>query len=123
MTKIANINNDTDFLTLMNEVLTDRGWQTVVCRESNIAHTTIKEENPDLVILDIRMESPESGWNVLELLKLDRQTRDLPVIVCSAAAADLAAREEWLRAHGVYTLPKPFDLEDLYGLVERVLPG
>jgi CheY-like chemotaxis protein len=120
--KLAVVNNDTDFLTLMTEVLKERGWQTVVCRESHGAYNTIKDAQPDAVILDVRMESPESGWNILELIRLDPATRDIPVLVCSAAAIELREKEEWLKSHGVATLLKPFDIEDLYEAVEKILP-
>jgi len=120
--KLVVVNNDTDFLTLMTEVLSDRGWQVLVCRESGGAYPVVKEEQPDAVILDVRMESPESGWNVVELLQLDPETRHIPILVCSGAMAELKEKEEWLRQHGITTLPKPFDLDDLYGAVEAMVP-
>src|SRR5579884_2938477 len=90
--RVTVVNNDTDFLSLMKEVLADRGWETTVIRESGSAYRLIKEHQPDVLLLDIRMETPESGWNVLELLKLDPETRDIPVVVCSAAALDVRRR-------------------------------
>jgi DNA-binding response OmpR family regulator len=68
------------------------------------------------------MESPEAGWSILELLKLDPATNSIPVIVCSAAIDDLRSREPWLAHHGIVTLPKPFDIDDLYKRVEAALP-
>lgn len=121
MPKIAVINNDTDFLTLMNELLTARGWETVICREGHNAFSIIKQEEPVMVILDIRMETPEMGWNVLELMKLDPATRHIPVVVCSAAVIDLKAKQDWLSEHGIDILLKPFDIDDLYATVERTL--
>lgn len=121
MPRIVVVNNDTDFLTLMGDLLETRGWEAVVCREGRSAVPIIKREMPDLVILDIRMEAPESGWTILELLTLDPMTRDLPVIVCSAAVQELQAREPWLNSHGISILPKPFDIDDLYSRVEEGL--
>jgi len=119
--KVAVINNDTDFLSLMNDLLNSSGWDTIVCRESNLAVGMVKADKPDIVVLDVRMETPESGWNVLELLKLDPDTRHLPIVVCSAAVGDLREREEWLRGHGVQTLPKPFDIDDLFAAINTAL--
>jgi DNA-binding response OmpR family regulator len=122
MVRIAVVNDDTTFLSLMSALLAERGWMMMEVRESGNAYTKLKEEQPDLVILDIRMGSPEAGWNILELLKLDPATSSIPVIVCSAALDDLRSREPWLAHHGIITLPKPFDIDDLYRRVEAALP-
>jgi CheY-like chemotaxis protein len=67
------------------------------------------------------MSSPEAGWTLLELLTLDRETRNIPVIVCSAAVRDLHAHEDMLKQFGIAILPKPFDIARLYMEVEEAL--
>jgi DNA-binding response OmpR family regulator len=121
MARIAVINDDTTFLSLMHSLLQEKGWDTVILKESSKAYEQIKKDPPDLIILDIRMESQESGWTVLELIKLDPATNSVPIIVCSAAVDDLRSREPWLMHHGIVTLPKPFDIDDLYRRVEAAL--
>ena len=123
MARIAVVNNDTDFLTLMHDLLTEGGWDSFLCREADICAQTIKQEQPDLVILDIRMGTPEGGWTILELLTLDPATRQIPVIVCSADHRELQDKADWLRQHSILTLPKPFDLDDLYQTVSSALGG
>jgi CheY-like chemotaxis protein len=121
MTRIAVVNDDTVFLDMMVAVLQERGWKVEVCREGDKAFGYIKDHRPDLVILDIRMESPETGWTVLELLTLDSDTVSIPVIVCSAAIMDLRAHESLLQKYGIAVLPKPFDIATLYLQVEEAL--
>jgi CheY-like chemotaxis protein len=121
MTRIAVVNDDTVFLDMMAAVLSERGWDTRVYREGHNAFGELKRDPPDLIILDIRMGSPETGWTLLELLVLARETRDIPVIVCSAAIRDLQAHEETLQQYGVAILPKPFDIARLYTEVEQAL--
>jgi len=106
---------------MMAAVLAEKDWDVEVHRESTTAFQQLKQNPPDLIILDIRMETPESGWNILELLTLDRETRHIPVIVCSAAVRDLRAHEEWLMQNGIGVLPKPFNLDQLFGQVETAL--
>ncbi len=62
---------------------------------------------PDLVILDIRMEHQEAGWMVLDLMRLDPRTRDIPVIISSADHQALHEREAMLRPQGYAILEKP----------------
>ncbi len=123
MVRIAVVNDDTDFLTLMGELLEDRGWSAVIHREGDDAYRKVKLDAPDLIILDIRMGNPEEGWKILELLTLDPDTRTIPVIVCSAAIDDLRSKEDWLNQRGISVLPKPFDIDDLYQSVEARLAG
>lgn len=121
MTRIAVINDDTDFLTLMGELLEDRGWTAIIHREGEDAYRLLKQDFPDLIILDIRMGNPEQGWKILELVTLDPETNAIPVIVCSAAIDDLRSKQDWLNEHGISVLPKPFDIDDLYREVEAML--
>jgi len=120
---IVVINDDTDFLTLMSDLLSDiEGYEVLVCREGNRAYQFVKENLPDLVILDIRIEGQEAGWTILECLTLDPTTRPIPLIVCSAAIRELQEHQPMLDRYGIDVLPKPFDLDDLLDKVERCLP-
>ena len=121
--RIVVINDDTAFLDLMHELLQDEeGFDVLICREWEDAHGFVKEHRPDLVILDIRMGGEETGWTILNLLTLDPATRPIPVIVCSAAIQSLHEQQPWLDKFGICALPKPFDLDMLLEMVNRVLP-
>jgi twitching motility two-component system response regulator PilH len=89
---IAVVNDDTAFLNLMYELLTDEGYSCFLHIVGSTAYEKIRDEMPDLVILDVRMDEPESGWHVFDLLKLDPETHDIPVIVCSADAHKFVTR-------------------------------
>ena len=115
MTKpvVAIVNDDTQFLRLMELVLADAGYETVIFYEGGSAYNDIKEQMPDLVVLDIRLEHPEAGWSIVELLRLDRETAHIPIIICSADYAALEEREDYLKTKRCDVLRKPFDIEDL----------
>jgi CheY-like chemotaxis protein len=120
--QIVVINDDTDFLSLMSELLTDVGeYDVEVCREGNHAYQFVKEKQPDLAILDIRMEGQEAGWAILECLTLDPNTRSIPLIVCSAAIRELHEHQELLDRYGIDVLSKPFDLDALLEKVATAL--
>lgn len=120
--RIVVINDDTDFLSLMSELLTEVGeYDVEICRESDHAYQFVKEKEPDLAILDIRMEGQERGWAILECLTLDPKTKPIPLIVCSAAIRELQAHQEMLDLYGIDVLTKPFDLDLLLEKVEAAL--
>jgi CheY-like chemotaxis protein len=82
----------------------------------------IKDTRPDLVILDLMMGREQTGWAVLDLLRDDPATSDIPVILCSAAAPALQQCPARAANHGaVESVAKPFDVDDLLGVIERLL--
>jgi len=120
---IAVANDDTDFLALMGELLRDEGYRVSIHRVAKNAYDELKAALPDLVVLDIHMETPEAGWTLLELLTLEPTLSRIPVVVCSADVVALRAKTENLRAHGCDILEKPFDLDDLLEKVRLGLVG
>lgn len=120
--RLVVINDDTPFLQLMEALLEgEEGYDVSVRKEWEQAYEFVKQQRPDLVILDIVMNNEERGWNILNLLTLDPETRPIPVIVCSAAVQSLQQHAPMLDRHGIRALPKPFDLEDLLSAVEETL--
>lgn len=115
------VNDDTTFLSLMQTLLREEGYEVSLQIEGDSAYPRIREVRPDLVILDIRMEHPETGWEVLNLLRLDPETTDLPVVVCSADSQFLREKAAHLREKNCDILEKPFDLPDLLNRVEAVV--
>src|SRR5919202_6885139 len=119
---IAVINDDTAFLDLMQELLhNEEGYRVSICKEASSAYQFVKEQRPDLVILDIRVGHEEGGWTILELINLDPATRPIPVIVCSAALHSLAEHQPLLEQYGCEVLAKPFDLDALLAKIEAAL--
>jgi CheY-like chemotaxis protein len=118
---IAVVNDDTTFLSLMHDLLTDEGYQVVLHIEGATAYQLIKQEMPDLVILDIRIEHPESGWVTLDLIRLDPATTRIPVLVCSADARQLREKADRLKQMRCDVIEKPFDLDDLLASVHASL--
>ena len=115
------MNDDTDFLALMEQVLTDEGYDVDLMRGLKDAHDHIRATQPDLVICDIVMKDEERGWDLVELLTLDPQTTAIPLIVCSAAVASLAERREVLAEQGIRAIAKPFDLSRLVDVIRDAL--
>jgi DNA-binding response OmpR family regulator len=119
---IAVVNDDKPYIEMMAEVLGDEGYSAISCLAGAGAYALIQREQPDLVILDLKLEQPDSGMNVLQMLRLDRETLHLPVIVCSADTPFLMVKAHELRAHRCDILHKPFSLDDLLATIVRNLP-
>ncbi|MDQ3809286.1 MAG: response regulator [Chloroflexota bacterium] len=121
--RIAVIDDDTVFLELMHDLLgLGEGYQVFSSADSLGCVEFIERVSADLVILDLMLGGQDTGWTVLDLLRSHPSTRELPVIVCSAATPALEAKAPQLQALGhVSCISKPFDLEQLVATVERML--
>jgi PleD family two-component response regulator len=91
--KVVIVNGSTEILELLETVL-DAGHYDVVFVESSAhAYSQIKRVKPDLVILCVRMEDVE-GLQVLSMLKLDAETRAIPVLTYTTEGESEEEEEE-----------------------------
>jgi len=112
------VNDDIDFIDAIKILLTELNtYKVSVIHEGEKAYQVIKKTLPDLVILDIRMDTPHRGWSILDLLKLDPKTSPIPVIVCTATTLN-EEKVNWLKKHNISLLLKPFEIFDLQTLVD-----
>ncbi len=114
--------NDTDeILQAFRDILEDAGYEVVL---SGIAYKSADEVihvKPDLIILDYIFGGEKLGWQLLQLLKMHRETAHIPVIICTAATRDVRDIEGQLKAVGVRVVSKPFDIDDLLTAVAEAL--
>jgi DNA-binding response OmpR family regulator len=119
--RIAVIDNDRTLVDLAAELFLDQGWDSDTYLEGSGAVRALSLKPPDVIILDLFLDGPETGWDILQRLKIDATTRDVPVIIWSGAVDRLRDKEDWLLAQGIPTLGKPFEITELYRLVEDAL--
>ena len=91
--KVLIVNGSGDVLEALEPALGARdGCQSFV-ESSAHAYSQIKRVRPDLVILCVEIDDAE-GLNVLSMLKLDSDTRDIPVVTYTSAGVDESAEDE-----------------------------
>lgn len=80
------------------------------------------DETPDLILLDVFMPEMD-GFAVLKVLKANKDLQHIPVIMMSIIE-DENRRQQALEYGAAGFFPKPFDLQELIGLVlERLSNG
>jgi DNA-binding response OmpR family regulator len=92
---------------LLRRRLEKQGYAVTCAEDGKKALAMVESDDPDLILLDIMM--PElDGFAVLERLKANKHTRDIPVIVISALD-DTASAVRCIEQGAEDFLPKPFD--------------
>ena len=121
--RIAVVDDDAVFLDLMQDLLgLGEGYDVVTNADWAVSVDFIKHTQPDLIMLDLMLGRTQTGWAVLDLLGADEATRDIPVILCSAAAPALDHRPTHApQPLTVVSLAKPFDLDDLLSTIDQLL--
>jgi DNA-binding response OmpR family regulator len=115
-------NHDPTLIRLLDHVLTDAGFQTAQLPEGSAAYEEIKKRRPDLVVLDTWLETRESGWALLQVLLLDAETREIPVLICSSDRDEFERRAGTLEGHAHYgILNKPYDIDKLVEKIHEML--
>lgn len=116
------INDTPEILELFRELLEGEGYRVSLYSYAFRDLTEIKRIKPDLLILDFMIGGEDYGWQMLQKLKMDRATANLPVIICTAAIAVVRDLEGHLREKGVTVVLKPFDIDELLNEVRTRLP-
>ena len=80
--KVVVVNGNTEVLGMLESVLDAGRYDMVFVESGEHAYSQIKKVLPNLVILCTRIERLE-GFQLLTMLKLDPQTRDIPVLTCT----------------------------------------
>lgn len=79
--RILVVDDEENIRILYSEELQDEGYDVIVASNAEEADIKIRESNPDLITLDIRMP----GTDGIELLrKLRERDKNIPIVMCSA---------------------------------------
>jgi len=119
--KILIVDDEYAFCRSLKIFLEKIGFQTIVTTNGEHALDILKEENPAIMTLDIRMPGL-NGYDILQ--KVKRMHPDLFIIVITAI--DVPKMDEMLEHSGAHALlHKPIDLQKLsdtlYGFVGHLL--
>jgi twitching motility two-component system response regulator PilH len=100
---------------LIAEVLQEEGYSVGVACNGHEALERLPEVNPDLVITDLMMPKL-SGEQVCNVIQADPNYCSVPVVLMTARQDEVARVSCRFDAF----LPKPFDLYNLLGIVQRL---
>jgi CheY-like chemotaxis protein len=78
------VGDDSDFSYLMQRYVRQSGYQMTIAHPGEKALKLAKQKRPAVIVLEI--DPPETvGWDMLQALKADPDTHNIPVVICSWA--------------------------------------
>ena len=118
--RVVCVEDEAEMIDLIRLILGRKGFEVIGAKGGKQGLEVIREEKPDLVLLDLMMPDMD-GWEVYQQLKADQETRDIPVIVVTAKAQSI---DKVLGLHIAKVedyISKPFSPQELMDSVDQVL--
>ena len=126
--KILIVDDDVDHTKSIQVILESEDYSVVTACDRNEGMEKIKQEKPDLIILDVMMTTWHDGFEMSRELKKNPQFKEIPILMLTAVKErtglgfkSTAGDPEWLPVDGF--MDKPIEPESLLSEVEDLLSG
>ncbi len=87
MAKIAIIDDDPDILDASSLVLTSKGYEVITAQNPDDGYKIVKENHPDLIILDVMMNEPDDGFFLAQKFRKNKITT--PIIMYTSISKSI----------------------------------
>ena len=109
-----------DILNLLQATLEFKGYRVVTAREGNEALEAIGKERPLLIITDILMPKMD-GFSLVHQLRLNPETRDIPVVFLSATYVAPEDKTFALNLGVIRFIEKPVDFDQFLPTISELI--
>lgn len=117
--KILIVDDEPDAVTFLEERLRLEGYETIEASEGVRAIELAHKNQPDLILLDIRMPAG-TGQTVLHALRKHPDTKTIPVVVITGVDEE-GLEKKILSAGAQGFFRKPYDPETLLAMIRALL--
>jgi two-component system alkaline phosphatase synthesis response regulator PhoP len=90
--KILIIDDDIDLVEAIRLTLENAGFIVIDAQDGQKGLEKIKKEEPDLVLLDVMMETQDEGFHIAYQIRNKTETADLPIIMLTAVGQETGFR-------------------------------
>lgn len=114
------VEDDPDILKLLDATLTFKGYRVLTARNGREGLEAIQRKRPAIVIADIMMPRLD-GFGLVHRMRINPQTRDIPVVFITATYIAREDREFALNIGATHFLQKPIELEKFLAMIAELL--
>jgi CheY-like chemotaxis protein len=115
------VDDEPDIVLMVRTILELEGDSVIEAGTGEQALEVLEREEPDVVLLDIRLPGVD-GWAVLERLRESGRLDGLPVLMVSAHSTPSTYQRAEEEGSSGY-LTKPFTSDELLSKLEQVVPS
>ena len=119
-TTLLVVDDEPEINKLVARIFEKRGYRVNQAIDGADALASVERDRPDLIMLDLNLPKID-GWEVCRRLKGDPATREIPIIMLTAAHANVDDAEIGLGLGADEYVAKPFVKAVLLHNVERLL--
>jgi CheY-like chemotaxis protein len=114
------VEDEPDIRKLLDTTLTFKGYRVITANNGKEALEVVQKEHPTIVIADIMM--PElDGFGLVHRLRINPETREVPVVFITATYVAPEDREFALNIGATRFIQKPVDLEMFLKTIAELL--
>ena len=114
------VEDDRDILKLLDATLTFKGYRVITAHNGTEALEVIQIKRPAIVITDIMMPRLD-GFGLVHRLRINPETRDIPVVFITATFMTPEDKEFALNIGATRFIQKPVDLEKFLKTIAELL--
>ena len=115
--RVLLVDDDPEILEATGQILREWGYVVDEARDGQVALSLARTARPDLMLIDLMMPVMDGGTLILRLRE-EKVAEGVPLVVFSA---DRDTREKARQLDAAASLRKPFELDELQAVVERLL--
>lgn len=125
MAKILVVDDDPDFVNATKIILEKNDHVVIAASSGDTGYQRAEVDQPDMVILDVMMDTVLDGLSVSQRMHDDPALRNIPIIMVTSIAntdyAELFPTDEYIHINAF--LSKPISAEELIRQVNKHLPN
>ena len=119
------VDDNTDYLFTMETFLRRNGFEVYTAEDGQKGLDLIREENPDIVLLDVMMESLFSGFELCKTMRTEDKLKHIPIIGISGMGDELGIDYQQWPDFEYFSpdafLDKPVDKQRLLELIPQTI--
>ena len=119
--KVLVVDDEKDVIEYVTMILESAGYEVISADSNESCFESLEKERPDLIILDVMLETVTEGFYIGDKLKYNSKYHSIPVIVLSAIEKHTGFPMNKNSVPADEYLEKPIDPHDLIEAVNKFL--